>query len=216
MLQENEDARFRSLLNDFDLQELDGDCATIYGMWADLRLAFTNREWFRFAAENGGGEQFAAKWGSGRCVLDSVAAPLRPFFAENYRRCLSELRPWQHTYECSSADRFRKYCMKVYPLGNGEGLLVINSLRVESQHSRISSAPLIDRYCTQAGIFTQCCHCRCMRRVENPRMWDWVPDWVRESPEGTSHGICPKCVAFYYSKSRPEKLILPFSTIDQQ
>lgn len=187
----------------------------MYGLWPDLSLAYANGAWSRFAGENGGEPAISTEWNLGRCALDAIAEPLRPFFAENYRRCLRELRPWEHAYECSSADLYRQFHMTVFPLGRAEGLLVVNSLRIETPHDRVSVSPLEDRYRNPHGIITQCCHCRRVQRADDEPTWDWVPDWVQRFPKRTSHGICPACCGFYYCESRfdVEGHVEPFSTI---
>lgn len=211
------DPRFSVLLADFDLDDVSGEEAkncTTYGLWPDLRLAYANTAWSQFAAENGGEPAISTDWHLGRCVLDAIAEPLRPFFAKNYRRCLRESRPWEHTYECSSADLYRRFHMSVFPLRRAEGLLVVNSLRIESAHDRNSLPPLENRYRNGGGIITQCCHCRRVQRADNETIWDWVSEWVERFPQRTSHGICPACCGFYYSESRFDAAdhTEPFST----
>ncbi|MGN6133451.1 MAG: hypothetical protein ACTHOU_03080, partial [Aureliella sp.] len=73
-----------SLLDEFNVEELDRLAATIYGLTPDLKLAYTNPAWHRFALENGG-SKIAPQWGLGRSILEAIAEPLRPFFVENYR-----------------------------------------------------------------------------------------------------------------------------------
>lgn len=207
---------FLSLLDEFNVEELDRLAATIYGLTPDLKLAYTNPAWHRFALENGG-SKIAPQWGLGRSILEAIAEPLRPFFVENYRRCLELSRPWEHTYDCSSADLYRRFHMMVYPLGQRQGFLVVNSLCVATAHTRPDMPPLEQRYRNAAGIISQCCHCRRIRRVGDQLVWDWVSAWVRSSPEGTSHGICPECLGFHYSpKASTSSFAQHISTIDQQ
>lgn len=208
---------FQPLLTEFDVDELEKAGGTVYGLWPDLRLAYMNRAWSHFASENGGGTTFGRGWGLGRCILDAIAQPLRPFFVANYGRCLDESRPWEHVYQCSSAERYREYHMTVFPLGRREGLLVVNSLRVESPHARVALPPLEDRYRNANGIICQCSHCRRTRRVDEAAIWDWVAEWVKRSPKGTSHSICPECFGFHYSKARALAacFVDPFSTAEE-
>ncbi len=207
--------RFLPLLAEFEMDQLESDGNAIYGLWPDLTLAYVNPAWNRFAAENGGEPAISTQWTLGRCVLEAVTEPLRRYFASNYSRCLRELRPWEHAYECSSADEFREFHMTVFPLGRAEGLLVVNSLRIESAHHRTASPAKEEHYRNKQGIISQCCHCRRIKRIGNPPGWDWVPSWVKRTPERTSHVLCPTCWGFYYSDARRdlEKLVVPFSTI---
>ena len=193
---------FQALLADFDGESLQNDNGTIFGLWPDLRLAFVNSGWMQFSTKNGGEPRITSEWKLGRCVLDAIAKPLRPFFAENYGRCLREGRPWEHVYECSSADHFRLFHMTTFPLGVAEGLLVVNSLRQEIAHSRIACPPLDKIYRNEHGILAQCSHCRRVRRIGENQVWDWVPAWVNTQPADTSHSLCEPCIGFYYSSQR--------------
>ena len=80
-----------------------------------------------------------------------------------------------------------------------EGLLLIHHLEVV--HPIGSRSPAIDRfYRDEHGLVTQCCQCRMVRRAQQAETWDWVPDWVREPADDTSHGLCPECLALHYPK----------------
>ena len=176
---------------------------TTYGLWPDLRLAAYNAVWLKFSQENGGEPAISTRWPLGRCILDAIPAPLRPFFIQNYQRCLTEQRPWEHAYECSSAQTYREMHMLVLPLGKAEGLVVINSLTRTAPHQRTAMLAHVELYREASGTMTQCCHCRRMRRVDAHEVWEWVPEWVEQQPETTSHGICEPCFEFHY---HPERL----------
>lgn len=171
-------------------------------MRPDLTLAYINLGWTRFAGRNNAEPLISLNWPIGCCVLDAIAPVLRPFFIANYAKCLRERRPWEHHYECSSAEFYREFVMMAYPLGEGEGLLVINSLVQETSHTRSSKEPIDFLYRNASGVIKQCCHCRRVRRCGNEPAWDWVPDWVTSPPQNTSHGICEPCFGFYYPKQR--------------
>ena len=143
---------FQPLLADYDPGVLENDQGTIYGLWPDLTLAYFNPARFRFAAENGGEPAISQDWRLGRQVLEAIALPLRPFFEQNYRRCLLEDRPWEHFYECSSDQLYRQFHMTAFPLGRSKGLLVVNSLRVESEHHREVSPPVGKLYMTEHNL----------------------------------------------------------------
>jgi hypothetical protein len=196
------DPRFRQLLQDWDFAALSASAETIYGVWPDLTLGFTNLGWTRFAARNNGEPSITDHWPLGRSIMDAIAPPLRPFFSANYARCLAEQRPWEHSYECSSAQVYREFHMLAFPLGHSEGLLVVNSLRRETAHTRTPSPPVESLYRNEHGIVTQCSHCRRVRRVGRDPVWDWVPDWITTCPPRTSHGLCDPCLGFYYSPTR--------------
>lgn len=209
------DAKFLRLLEDFDPAALEHSRSTVYGVWPDLTLAYLNPSWFIFAAENGGEPAISRQWTLGRSVLDSIAPPIRSFFQSNYERCLAEMRPWEHDYECSSADVYRRFRHKVLPVGRSEGLLLIHSPVVEEPQRSHASPVVADGFVNAAGFRVQCCHCRRFRRTDVPYAWDWVQAWVREMPANVSHGICEACFGYYYPVSDPDVLREePFCTDD--
>jgi len=198
------DSRFRPLLRDFSMILLENSNDIIYGVWPDLTLAFLNAAWFRFAAENRGEPAIATQWTLGRSILDAMPEPLVPFFERNFCRVLAESRRWEHSYECSSDEVQRTFRLTVYPLGNAEGLLLVNSLKVEAPQQQMPSPSLAERYINAHGVITQCCHCRKFRPVGEKNAWDWIPAWVRHMPmpERVSHGLCEMCFGFYYTERK--------------
>lgn len=199
------DPQFGRLLEDFEREAIAVSEDVVYGMWPDLTLAYFNHGWNRFAEANSGQPAIRTEWTLGRRLLDAIAEPLHPFFIANYRRCLEERRPWEHTYECSSATVYRTFHMVAYPLGESEGLLVVNSLRLMTEHTRESVPATDGLYRNQHGMVTQCCHCRRVRRPGVADTWDWVREWVATQPPATSHGICPACFGFHYSPLRDQR-----------
>ena len=195
------DPEFERLLADYRLAALHSSDDTIYALRPDLTLAYFNEGWSRFAARNSGEPSISLNWSIGRCVQDAIAEPLRLFFAENYAKCLRENRPWEHHYECSSPELFRTFIMITYPLGRGEGLLVVNSLAHETSNTRPAHEPLEVLY-NDGGLIKQCSHCRRVRRSGTEKTWDWVPEWVRVPLPNTSHGLCEACFGYYYPKQR--------------
>lgn len=139
---------------------------TVYGVRPDLTLAYVNLGWTRFAALNGGEPHISSEWNLGRCIEDAIAPVLRPFFSDNFSKCLRERRPWEHFYECSSAELYRKFCMKTFPLGKSEGLLIVHSLVREIPQTGLAHEPLEENYRHPTGLIIQCCHCRRVRRTD--------------------------------------------------
>jgi hypothetical protein len=204
------DADFGDVLGSrFRVEDFDPDPASVFGLWPDSRLAYFNSAWTTFAAANGGQPAIGQSWGLGARYLDAIAEPLRPF----YRGLLagapepeSSRHPVAHQYECSSATRFRMFNMQVYALPERAGFIVVNSLVVEVPHDpdvRPPQAAEPQRYLDAQGTIVQCCHCRRVRRGDDPAQWDWVPAWVERSPTGTSHGICAICLGYYYPAVAP-------------
>jgi hypothetical protein len=173
-----------------------------------LRLAYFNPWWFRFARENGGEPSISLEWKLGRSLMDAVPDALKSFYRELYnsvfQRDPSSLHPLQHRYECSSADTFRVFVMTLYSLGEGEGILVVNSLVVETPHDpaeRKNHDPDPETYVGADGLIRQCSNCRRIKNMKEPNRWDWVSDWVANPPVWTSDTICNFCLGYYYRKT---------------
>jgi hypothetical protein len=192
-------------LQNFDPITLNDDGNVVYGLNAELRLAYFNPAWHRFARENGGEALVEERYQPGTPVLDAIAGPLRDFYAEAYTRVLETGEVWQHDYECSSPEVYRVFHQTVYPLRHRQGLVVVNSLAVSSPMAlerRTATDPGQYSYHDARGLITQCSHCRRVQRADGVPHWDWVPTWVSDMPRETSHGLCPLCYDFYYRYRR--------------
>jgi hypothetical protein len=191
---------FETLLRDYNLAVLEKHHGTIYGLWSNLRLAYVNPAWYRFAAENGGEPAISTRWKLGTLILDALPQFLRAYYETAYRKCLDAEEPWEHQYECSSKDLYRHFHQIVYPLENS-GLLVVNSLIVEHSHDpaeRHPQNPEESAYRDIHGLIHQCAHCRRVQNLLTKEQWDWVPEWVERVPSVTSHTFCPTCFGYYY------------------
>jgi hypothetical protein len=200
---------FEPLLEQFDRRSLDDSPGAVFGLWDDYRLVYANRAWFRFAAENGGEPTISARWTLGCSIMNAVPEILRPHYFDLY--AMSNIRaprisgPVSREYECSSAEAYRRFMMQVYALDHGRGFLVVNSLLIERAHDPGTVlAPLVADYLDQNGLFCQCSHCRRYRCTRETGRWDWMPEWVKRQPAGSSHGLCQICFDYYYPKNRPK------------
>jgi hypothetical protein len=196
---------FRDLLQEARFDAVEAHAGSVFGLWPDLRLAYFNPWWYRFASENSGEPAISRDWGLGRALQDALPSVLRPFYEALYGEALrqdrQDFRLLRHEYECSSADLFRRFMMTLYPLGKGEGLLVVNSLVVEGPHDpgeRKSHPPDLASYVADDGYVRQCANCRRVKSIREPNRWDWVPAWVEKPPLHTSHTFCDVCFAHYY------------------
>lgn len=194
-------AEFPSLLSGVTVETLEADPHSTYALSPELSLIYLNPAWFRFAKENAGEPAISMRFGLGTPVCAAIAAPLKEFYSGAYLRALETGEAWDHDYECSSADRYRRYHQTVYPLHNRAGLLVVNSLVQDQPHNpetHAPSPPREERYTGAQGLIIQCCHCRRVQRAAEPELWDWVPAWVKRMPLRTSHGLCPICYEYYW------------------
>ncbi len=191
-------ADFVPLLTPFDPEVLDRSAAVVYGAWPDLRLAYFNAGWEKFAAENDAQLEIANSWPLGRPISDALPEVLRPNYLARFHACLETREPWQHVYECSSDLTLRWFHMAVYPLVQSSGLLFVHSLVVEEPIPASNAQPPLDAHYRRVdGFIRQCSYCRRVERADRPEAWDWVPKWVKRPPPRTTHGICPVCDNYY-------------------
>lgn len=184
----------------FGLESLEADHSIIYMLSPDLRIIYCNKAWDEFASLNGGIE-LSREAVLGTCILDVIAEPLRPFYANGFAQAQNQLQPWEHDYECSSLALFRLFHMRVLPLANSY-LLVENSLQLERFHGleRPVMPAYSASYLNEHGILTMCAQCRRTRRINTGAVpiWDWVPEFLIDPPGPVSHGLCANCRAYFY------------------
>ncbi|MEO8801134.1 MAG: hypothetical protein ABI551_24800 [Polyangiaceae bacterium] len=188
--------QFGRLLAPFDLDVVDDEPSTVYGLTEDLRLGYVNRAWSAFANANGASWNEGA-WGIGSRVMDAIPDVLRPFYAGLFAQALSERAVVEHDYECSSPTQLRRFRMRIHPCDSG-ALLVVHS-RIEEQLHTAAEHSRGALYGEADGLITQCSHCRRVQRVDGTREWDWVPEYVARPLPTISHGLCNLCVEYYYS-----------------
>lgn len=197
----NLDPQFKSLLKNHSIQYLHALPGSVYCTWANFRLAYLNPAWFQFAKDNGGEPNISAVWGLGRSILDSISGELSKIYGARLNQCLDSQKVWRHEYECSSDTIYRRYHQIVYPIGQHEGLLFVNSLVVEMPHDYESrSCQAVDEldYVDENNFIHQCSFCRRVNNLQQSERWDWVPEWVKQCPKHTSHTFCPSCLNHYY------------------
>jgi len=192
---------FTTLLDRTEISTLENSTDCIFAVSKDFELIYFNPRWRQFAKENNGEPQISEQYDLGSSLLNCLSDPLDDFYIKKYCKVMATGKVWNHIYECSSPEYFREYSQLVYPLYNGQGVLVVNRLNIKIPIKKIKLdryKPLEHFYRHKTGIIHQCSNCRCIQRVGNPDKWDWVSDWVKQIPENTSHTICPICFDFYW------------------
>lgn len=192
---------FTSLLIGFNIGTLENDSNSIFGLSTDLTFNYMNPGWFSFAKENDGEPAISEKCILGSHIGDSISGPARDYYLEIFQSILHTGDVWHHDYECSSPEKFRIFHQSVYPLYNLKGLVVVNSLVKEhphDTHSIIPHQPIKKLYTQETGFISQCSNCRRVKRATQADVWDWVPAWVKQMPENTSHTFCQICYEYYY------------------
>ena len=196
---------FLTTLKGFDFNTLENSKHSIYGLSKNLNLTYFIPSWFRFLKENNFEESDLHKFPLGTSIIEALRGEIKDFYIQNYKKVLETGEIWQHEYECSSSKEFRKFHQGVYPLKNGEGLIVINSLLVNlpmDQIGRKAHDAIAKNYLQSTGFITQCSNCRKCQRVDQEEVWDWVPEWVERMPANSSHSICPTCFDYYWKYPR--------------
>lgn len=193
---------FPSKLKGIDFKTLEKNPQSVYGLSKDLELTYLNPGWIRFANENGGSENILNGFQLGTSIIKAIGGQkIKDFYIQNYERVLTTGEVWSHEYECSSIDVSRLYHQSTYPLKNGEGLIIINTLMVKLPMSKIGrkAYEAIEKtYVQSDGYITQCSNCRYTQRAEQPQIWDWVPAWVEKMSNNFSHSICPTCFDYHW------------------
>ncbi|MFU8814756.1 MAG: hypothetical protein ACNA7W_05390 [Pseudomonadales bacterium] len=195
---------FPALIRGFDIDALESDAHSACALSTDLSFLYFNPAWFRFARANGGEAIDSPRYGLGASFVDVLPEVVRNDYVAAYRGVLDTGQPWHHDYECSGPDLFRRYHQTVYRFHNGQGLLVVNSLREAHRpisDFRMPQAPAQGTYrSTITGLITQCCNCRRVQRIVAPYQWDWVPAWVKAMPCNTTSGLCEFCNQYYWRR----------------
>ncbi len=199
----NED--FRSKLIGIDFVTLENSKNSIYALSKELNLIYFNPAFIHFAKENDIGKNIFDKYPLGTPIIKALRGEkIQEFYIMNYENSLATGEHWQHEFECSSRNEFRLFHQGCYPLKNGEGLIIINTLKVNLPMNRIDLKDyeaINKRYVQSTGLITQCSNCRHIQCVEQPEIWHWVPAWVEKTPCNASHSICPTCFDYHWKYS---------------
>jgi len=196
---------FRVAIGEKRLESLNQHPSSVYGLDANLNIAYLNPAWFQFAAENGGNQFNPDLWSLNRNIFDCIPNVLESFYRDLFESTLYEkespLIAKQASYECSSPELFRLFSMHLYAIGS-VGIIAINSLSVEETQTpnlpAKGNAFDASNYIDENGLLIQCANCRRVQRLDNPEQWDWIPKFIEQKHSHTSHGVCRPCMEHYY------------------
>jgi hypothetical protein len=169
-----------------------------YILDANLRVAYCNPAWNRFAAENAAPE-LAGAGALGIDLRQILGDGLRPFYMHAFAQAKKSGEVRECLYECSSPHAFRKFQMRIHPLQDERCYLITNSLVIERPHTEPVTVGLAG-YLNTRGMIAMCSHCRCCRRVLPPERWDFVPAYLGREVTNISHGLCPVCLQYFYPR----------------
>ena len=191
---------FPAMLSGVDLETLESDLHSIYALSDQLKLIYLNPAWFRFARENNGEPVISERYPIGTDFPRAVSRIIRSFYVDHLRSILETGVVWEHDYECSSPELFRIYHETAYPMHDKRGILVMNSLLVETEHTPADGpSPLYESFYRKPnGLIMQCAYCRRFQRNKDDDIWDWNPEWLRHPPDRISHSLCNICFDYYF------------------
>lgn len=191
------DAEFLAQLSDLDLGSIAASDDAMLIVDRDLIIRAYNRAYVTFAAANGLPD-IEQRFGLGSDILAAFSEPARTFYAEVYRRVLSEQNTFHQRYECSSPSQRRLFLLSAYASVGGKALIIAHHLTIEEPIPVSDQQALAGTHCSPEGFVIQCCHCRKVRNFLAPDRWDWVPELVAQRPTNVSHTFCPRCFDHYY------------------
>jgi uncharacterized protein YbaR (Trm112 family) len=168
-----------------------------YALARDFRIIHVNLGFRRFALANGG-EHLCKSW-DGLSAIDAIAPVLRPFYVAAFENAWQTGQPWDHEYECSSPELYRRFHLVAYPVQR-QFLVIVHSRTVEVAHTRSVCAPDVRAYEVD-GFIKMCSHCRRVRNLSETERWDWVPAYLCNEIQNVSHGLCNPCAEFYWTDS---------------
>ena len=174
------------------------DESVLYALDADFRVVYCNAAWDRFASANKG-ETTKSSAVQGKFVLEAFSEPLKGFYERAFRAVRQTGQTWEHCYECSSPELFRRFRMRVLFLPESDIVLVISSLEIECPHGPERQPRVFDPvfYQNRDGLISMCSSCRRTRQADAPESWDWVPHLIEKMPRNVSHGLCPVCLDYF-------------------
>jgi hypothetical protein len=194
---------FKSKLVGLDFDTIENSPHSIFGLSKELKLIYYNNAWLQFSKTINDDSCISVNYPLGTSVEDAMSGTLKDFYIFNYKKVLNESKVWTHEYECSAVGVYRLFYQEVFPLKNGEGIIVVNSIRTEKYIQNVNALELTNlklEYTDLNGMITQCSNCRKTQRINEKEIWDWVPTFLSETHEHVSHSICPICFDYYWSK----------------
>lgn len=196
---------FRFKLIDLDFETIENSPHSIFGLSTDLKIIYFNKAWLEFSKLNNGEPGISTRFKIGTSIELALNGEIKDYYITNYKKVLQNLKVWKHEYECSSPELYREFYQDVYPLKNGKGIIIVNSLKTErsfNKGEREESTLSEKEYLDKDGIITQCTNCRKTRRANDVNTWDWVPSLVSSIPTNISHSICVICYDYFWKYRR--------------
>lgn len=188
---------FKEKLKEIDFDTLEKDPHSIYAIDENFNLIYFNEAYIQFAKENNGEPYISEKFTLGTNILIAITGDIKEMYAKALNEVLNSMRSVAISYECSSLEKYRLFNQKLYPLKNGKGVVILNSLQVEKEIEDDNNF-LNDNYVQETGFINQCSNCRRTQSATDLNRWDWLPAYITKIPKNMSHTICPICFDYYW------------------
>lgn len=195
------DDSFISKLIGIEFETIEKSPHSVFALSKDLKLIYFNKAWFDFAKSNNGEPDISIRFHLNSDFESGLSGLMKDYYIRSYKEVMRKMEVWRHEYECSSASNYRLYSQDVYPLKNGEGIIIVNSLQIDriiDEEFRKTSTLSITNYEDKKGMIIQCSNCRKTKRKDPSEIWDWVPTLVEETQKNSINSICPVCYDYYY------------------
>lgn len=192
---------FIKILSGFDLLSYEQSGNIVYAIDDQFILQYFNQQWESFAKENNSSDIiFSSNIGCN--ILTNITGPLRHFYYKKYNDVLNSRTIFEHEFECSSPEKYRKYHQRVIPLPLTSGLLITNSKIQEYPHLQSiqhhHSSNLLP-YLNSDGEICQCSNCRKVKNMDYENRWDWIAKFIVSLQPNTIFSVCDECMNKYYN-----------------
>ncbi|MCW9041126.1 MAG: hypothetical protein OQJ69_00790, partial [Flavobacteriales bacterium] len=168
---------FKNKLVEIDFETLEEDPHSIYAVDENFNLIYFNEAYFQFARDNDGEPQITNNHSLGSNILSAIKGDIKKIYAQALTEVLTTGKSKNLSYECSSIKKYRLFMQRLYPLKKAKGVVIINSLQVESELKNVASH-LEKNYLQETGFINQCSNCRRTQSAIDINKWDWVPSYI--------------------------------------
>lgn len=190
------DPTFQRQVSYIDLESIKNSEDIICIVDSEMKLKAYNKAWENFAINNGG-NKITQTYSLGSNITDVGEEPLKSFIKKKYREALALNKMFGFNYECSSKKLLRIFRLNAYPIWGKKGLVISHHLIKECAHTE-KSIDFNKQFVNGKGLIVQCMNCRKIRDPNNMNRWLWVPSLLEKGIPNISHGLCCRCLDYYY------------------
>lgn len=182
---------------------LESEPSSAYVLDREGRIIQVNSAWDRLAGEAGGptsSEVLRTRW------IDHIRGEEpRAFYADLLARLMRGGAGERHCCACNTPSRYRVFSDRFDPIRGPDWTaiaVVVVTSEIENhlvEERYVVAPPDLARHLQPSGVLLECSGCRRVHVAgTTPRVWEFVPEYVKERPAEVSHGICELCREIYY------------------